>query len=63
MSRSAERSDEEILRSPRSLRMTKGEGLAMTPFDHPERSEGSQGLSGFARNDKGGGVGITGELI
>jgi hypothetical protein len=37
-----------------SLRMTSSEGLAMTPsFCHPERSEGSQRLPRFARNDKG----------
>jgi len=66
------------------LRMTRAEGLAMTPsFCHPERSEGSQRLprgacperdssvaslpqndkERRARNDKGGGVGMTRELI
>jgi len=37
--------------------------LAMTPFCHPERSEGSQRLPRLARNDKGGGVRMTRELI
>ena len=39
MSRSSEGTEEEILRL--RLRMTRSEELALMPFCHPERSEGS----------------------